>query len=70
MKAIFSIVFCMLFSVVGLFAHPGHGLSDTDQVEHFLTDPYHVIIGLGVIALGLVLIFGRKRIKAFITPKK
>jgi heme A synthase len=61
----FMVVLIGLVTVTSALAHPGHGLlnQDGEGIEHFVTSPYHLAIGLVItVVLAVVLIKFRKSI--------
>ncbi len=62
-KVVLTIV--MSLGVTSAWAHPGHGLlnQNGEGIEHYLTSPYHIAVGLlTTVVLAVILIRFRKSI--------
>ncbi len=60
-------------AVTSALAHPGHGLlnKNGEGIEHYLTSPYHLAVGLlTTVVLAVILIKFRKYIIMAFSPKK
>jgi hypothetical protein len=62
MKKLLSRVMILILSVPGAaYAHDGHGHTDGDSPEHYLTEPYHIIIVLAAVAIIGALMYRRSK---------
>ncbi len=70
---IFMIIAMSLGGVTSALAHPGHGLlnKNGEGIEHYLTSPYHLTVGLITTAvLAVIFIKFRKNIILAFSRKK
>ena len=67
------IIVLSMGAVTSVLAHPGHGLLNTngEGIEHYLTSPYHLFVGLvTTVVLAVIFIKYRKYIIVAFRRKK
>lgn len=59
----FFIAFLMSLIPVAVMSHPGHGETEGFTITHYLVEPIHVIVTIGILFFVVVMIkwFKRKR---------
>ena len=57
-----ALVFCLIPALA--FAHPGHGTTDPSSWRHYLTEPVHVGVLAGAVALVVASVLELRRRRA------
>lgn len=60
-RALHLVVLVLCVVPMPAFAHPGHGTTEPDGWQHYLTEPLHVAITIALTAIVVASWFGYRR---------